>query len=707
MPAPGSTPIIIYNSSTASQVPLAANLSQGELAINVTDKKLYTKDSGGNVILIASNGGDVTGPATATDNAIARFDATTGRLIQNSVVTIADTTGNMAGVGTLTATTVNAALNGTLGATTPSTVAATTISASGVSTFSAGSAGAPAITTTGDTNTGIFFPAADTTAFSEGGVEAVRIDASGNVGIGTSSPSTKLDVYNATNADQYWRTSAISLYAQVNNTNGTALFGTLSNHPLVFWTNSAERMRLDSSGNVLIGTTSALGQLSLGGYGSIAGTTGNGTGYLTHQYLSSGYDGLSLASNFIQGTSGGTVTASNMSTAQIFLANRVGADSYITFGTGGVNTAPAERMRLDSSGNLGLGVTPSAWAADTLGIQGPNQFSFAAKGVVNLTGNAYQNAGWKYATTAAATLYQQYLGSHTWYTTPSGTAGNAITWTQAMSLDTSGNLGIGVTPSAWGTANYKVLQVPAGTLSSYSTFALGLHQNSYDTAGGSFKYVTTGFASRYNQEGGVHAWYTAPSGTAGNAITFTQAMTLDASGNLLVGTTTAIDTGSTFVSTDTGTAFSAYRQTTTAAFGVIATYSNIGGASTIRSFLRADGGLANYSANNVNLSDERLKKDISLADNYLAKICAIPVKNFRYNDQSETEDITLGVIAQEVEAIAPELVSNNGFGETPEDGIPLKSIYQTDLQYALMKCIQEQQAMIDELKAKVAALEAA
>jgi len=60
--------------------------------------------------------------------------------------------------------------------------------------FPAGTAALPAITTTGDTNTGIFFPAADTIAFAEGGVEAVRIDASGNVGIGTSSPAYKLDV---------------------------------------------------------------------------------------------------------------------------------------------------------------------------------------------------------------------------------------------------------------------------------------------------------------------------------------------------------------------------------------------------------------------------------------------------------------------------------------------------------------------------------
>ena len=67
----------------------------------------------------------------------------------------------------------------TIGATTASTGAFTTLSTSGAATFSAGTASAPAITTTGDTNTGIFFPAADTIAFTEGGVEAMRITSTG------------------------------------------------------------------------------------------------------------------------------------------------------------------------------------------------------------------------------------------------------------------------------------------------------------------------------------------------------------------------------------------------------------------------------------------------------------------------------------------------------------------------------------------------
>ena len=123
------------------------------------------------------------------------------------------------------------------------------------------------------------------------------------------------------------------------------------------------------------------------------------------------------------------------------------------------------------------------------------------------------------------------------------------------------------------------------------------------------------------------------------------------------------------------------------------------GAGTLRMSVRSNGGVCNVQANDANTSDVRLKKNIELAGNYLDKICAIPVKTYLYKDQTD-EFLNLGVIAQDVEAVAPELIDSGGFGETPEDGIPLKAVYQTDLQYALMKAIQE-------LAAKVAKLEAA
>ena len=128
-------------------------------------------------------------------------------------------------------------------------------------------------------------------------------------------------------------------------------------------------------------------------------------------------------------------------------------------------------------------------------------------------------------------------------------------------------------------------------------------------------------------------------------------------------------------------------------------------STTTRGSLYSNGGLANYSANNVNLSDRREKTNFAPAKSYLDTICAIPVQTFNYIDQNMEEDpgLTLGVVAQDVQAVAPELVSESNWG-TKEDPKMRLSIYQTDLQYALMKCIQELKSELDSVKAELATL---
>jgi hypothetical protein len=106
--------------------------------------------------------------------------------------------------------------------------------------------------------------------------------------------------------------------------------------------------------------------------------------------------------------------------------------------------------------------------------------------------------------------------------------------TSLMELTQSGNLGLGVTPSAWGLAG--IFQFRNGTLFNNTLNDTYLGTNFFFDGSGD-KYITNDFALQYALENGNFVWRTAPSGTAGNAITFTQAMTLDASGNLGVGTT--------------------------------------------------------------------------------------------------------------------------------------------------------------------------
>ena len=109
--------------------------------------------------------------------------------------------------------------------------------------------------------------------------------------------------------------------------------------------------------------------------------------------------------------------------------------------------------------------------------------------------------------------------------------------TNAVYIDASQNVGIGITPSAW-LSTWKAIQNTGGALySNSSNQRIGF--NAYLDGATAFRYIATGFATDYQQGAGngSHAWWIAPSGTAGNLITFTQAMTLDASGQLGVGLT--------------------------------------------------------------------------------------------------------------------------------------------------------------------------
>jgi hypothetical protein len=209
-----------------------------------------------------------------------------------SIVVAGDTSG--------TVTLAAPAVSGTTTLTLPTT-SGTIVTTSGSQTieFADGSASTPSITNSGDTNTGMFFPAADTIAFAEGGTEAMRLDSSGNVGIGTTSPANKFEVFGNSvrntarasstagsvqieaQAFDYWSTptytgtsllqygsTATGTIAGLSNAglgqllfqNGTAgLIYTNGGAPLVFGTASAERMRIDSSGNLLVSTTTTTG----------------------------------------------------------------------------------------------------------------------------------------------------------------------------------------------------------------------------------------------------------------------------------------------------------------------------------------------------------------------------------------------------------------------------------------------------------------
>jgi hypothetical protein len=198
---------------------------------------------------------------------------------------------------------------------------------------------------------------------------------------------------------------------------------------------------------------------------------------------------------------GGSLTSvigTEPNTNDFQIANSAGIRFYADSSIGSVTTEPTnERMRITSSGNLGLGVTPSAWsnAANYTAMQLKNAFFYfrSSSPELYMGNNAYYNgSSWIYNVTAPSAKYDQVNSEHSWYNAPSGTAGCAISFTQAMTLNASGFLGIGETnpasklhiqSSASGGQNIRVVtSVAAGR--NYMQFVNGSGDMGYMGYGG-------------------------------------------------------------------------------------------------------------------------------------------------------------------------------------------------------------------------------
>jgi hypothetical protein len=398
------------NSVTAASAP--TSLQQGEVAINITDKKVWVGNAATTPVQLLGGGADG---------------------------------------------------------------AFTNISVSSVATFGAGTVSVPSITTTGDTNTGIFFPAADTIAFTEGGVEALRINSSANVGIGTSSPTAKLQVvgqvigggstgaqflgsniayggssvYFATQGDGVERirvgqydSSTLSFptglvpsqilagvasleLASRDDGNGTIIFRTGSGVP--------ENMRITAGGDVGIGTSAPSGA----------------AGKNLTIYNSSGQSRISFKNNITGNTSadGFQIGIDNDGVALIEQRENLAI---------GISTNASERVRVTGAGLVGIGtgspISPltvfQASSNDaatnaisilrfgtTYGSSIFHNYSTAVGGeALNLsvsdgTGSPANNSLTKYRMGAN--------GTHYWY--------GATTSTEVMRVDTSARVGIGST----------------------------------------------------------------------------------------------------------------------------------------------------------------------------------------------------------------------------------------------------------------------
>jgi hypothetical protein len=281
--------IITKNSSTASSIPTAVQLVQGELAVNVTDKRLFTENSAGAVVELGTNPSSITtGTLTATGNVGIGTSSPTAKLA-------VDTTNSAEGIRV---TVGQGSYSGY-------------VALFGVS----GSSNGYYIQKDAVNNIKHVWDGT-------GGAERMRIDSGGNVGIGTSAPGAKLDVTvaGANLAQQLVGTSGVysrigtassSFYTIHNGTTDTFLY-TAEASALRLGTNSTERMRIDSSGNLLVGQTSA-------GAANLIGTSIENSG-LNNARITVNHSnaGSSNGSSYMQfayaGTVTGTISQSSTST---------------------------------------------------------------------------------------------------------------------------------------------------------------------------------------------------------------------------------------------------------------------------------------------------------------------------------------------------------------------------------------------------------
>ena len=258
--------------------------------------------------------------------------------------------------------------------------------------------------------------------------ERLSIDNSGNVGLGTTAPSYKMHVAGTAYAETYY-----SLNGYGSNGNNLIDFDSSSNY-CVINTNGSERIRIDSSGNVGIGDASPDGKLSIAG---VTGTNFGDTTSLGVEVTGAGHNRIKLDTSSTSGHKVAYQLEAGSDTASVELTQGVGA---LVFDTGG-----SERMRIDSSGNVGIGTTsiPSAQslrvAGGDVGFEGQYIYGVHANASIQL--GAAQNCRFENNDTTSNMLLSR-----------TGSSGNITLATNSvnrMHIDSAGLVGIGTTAPSY------------------------------------------------------------------------------------------------------------------------------------------------------------------------------------------------------------------------------------------------------------------
>ena len=478
-------------------------------------------------------------------------------------------------------------------------------------------------------------------------------------------------------------------------------------------------------GNVGIGTSSPNSKLQVAGSLYVGNGSGGG-GTATQSTFQDTFGGL-RPSVYVQnaadyatergagyGINNGNGT---LKCSVLGVANDANQDGYaLWFSTTPTGGSITQRMILNSGGNLGLGVAPSAWVG-SLALQVKGVGAFYADGetytyTTGVANNCYQtgNGTWAYRVAAtSAARYEQNSNAHAWYSsTGAVSAGGAVTFTQAMSLSATGNLSIGTTAqpmrqNVYGTNNNTV---SGANIWNYNIVGINIRNESTTANTMAGLYLEGGvgnsssaiFNIQESSSLGALGFATGGSGVSGGSVP--ERMRIDSSGNLLVGRTTnsagvklnilGDNSVSAETSLATGTCYQGvYSNTTgTVYYGYwIYNGTNVG-------YISSTGTVTVYSTT----SDYRLKENIAPMTGALSKVALLKPVTYKWKS---TGDSSQGFIAHELAEIVPECVVGEKDAVNEDGSIKPQGIDTSFLVATLTAAIQEQQAIIESLKARL------
>ena len=711
----GSTTLNLNNSGNATYYCQSASGSIAKLDLTQSGVSSYTISTGSADALIFARDGaermrltstgtlNIVGAGTAGSTQAISFNGST------PVDTLVTTSGGNVGIGT------NAPVGKLqVSGANDSRVALINGATKGVR-FNIGSSGS-SIEGVDNTGAGSFQPltiGGSTVNFSISGSDKAYLDSSGNLGLGVT-PSA----WSSSVATQVGYGAALSSRA-AGNTASDVTHG-------AYWNGTNWLYQHGSVGAARYQMTGANAGSTHAWFVSAGGTAGDAISFTQAMTLDADGDlGIGTTSPAYKlDVSGSVIRLNNSgSTADIFLTDSGTTNGHVRL-RGESNamkfiTGNGISATLDSSGNLGLGVTPSAWG-NGVSMQGSGWSLSTLLGTdqsgfyTNARQTAYGslNSNWVYRTTAAAVGYAQATGSHAWLIAPSGTAGNAISFTQAMTLDANGNLALGNTSVITG-ARADIRGANSNNLSDLDAQVLTVFDttNYAQNVGGgiafgykfnsSNSYIQRAAVIKAVKENSTDGNYASAMvfATTANAASTTERARITSGGDFLVGTNTSIGVGglTTVPNNSAGAPSVFWNRTAT--------------ASTSTAVQFRDGGTAvgeitytNTATAYVTSSDYRLKNTIAPMTGALAKVAALKPVTYKWKaDGSDGE----GFIAHELQAVVPQCVT----GEKDAVDAEGKPIYQgidtSFLVATLTAAIQEQQAMINELKAEVAALKGA